>query len=93
MATRPGIDQRAGHVQQPKHPVHRQRQQPQTANQREEDPETRFVAEAVIGDQHITGALADRPAEQTCDREQQNEDQNQTSHVRWASCSASCASG
>ncbi len=69
MSARPGIDQRARGLQQPQQPVHRHRQQPDAGEQRQKYPEARFIAELVIGDQHITGAPADRPTEKADDGE------------------------
>src|SRR5690606_22907316 len=90
MAPRPGIDQRTGQLQQTQKPVQQHRQQPERGDQPKEYPKARFVAETVVGDQHVTGTLADGPAEKARNGEYQDEDEGQAFHERGAS---SCVPG
>ncbi|MNT86375.1 hypothetical protein D3C72_2266540 [compost metagenome] len=77
MQARPGIDQPSRGNEQAQQQLQQVERQPDHREQRQESPQARFVAKALIGEQHVALVLGYRQGEQRQPRGDRQYDEQQ----------------
>ncbi|MNQ83109.1 hypothetical protein D3C85_981800 [compost metagenome] len=77
---RPGIDHTSGGRHQFDQRLDAPEHQPENRQQRQGCPQARFEAEALVGDQHVTGMLGDRQTQRSGSGDDQEHDHIEALH-------------